>query len=100
MNRKNSFMVAVFAVALSAPAYAQNFRGSELAKGAPLSLAQARTIALRAVHGTIVDQELEREKGGLRYSFDIRAGGKTYEVGVDAKSGRVVETAVEGKNPD
>lgn len=38
-------------------------------------------------------KELEKEAGcsGLRYSFDIVAGGKTYEVGIDA---------AEGKNPN
>jgi hypothetical protein len=37
---------------------------------------------------------------GLRYSFDIRSGGSIQEVGVDAKTGRVLENAPEGKNPD
>jgi hypothetical protein len=33
--------------------------------------------------GAITDEELEKEKGGssLRYSFDIRSGKVTYEVG-------------------
>jgi uncharacterized membrane protein YkoI len=50
----------------------------------------------------VTDKELEKEPGGsgLRYSFDIVAGGKTYEVGVDAADGKVLENAAEGKNPD
>ena len=42
--------------------------------------------------------------GGVRairdVSFDIRKGGKTYEVGVDAKSGKILENKAEGPNPD
>ena len=37
---------------------------------------------------------------GLRYSFDIKHKAKTYEVGVDAQTGAVLENAPEGKNPD
>ena len=47
-------------------------------------------------------KELEREAGGtgLRYSFDIKHGRSVQEVGVDARTGRVLENAKEGKNPD
>jgi uncharacterized membrane protein YkoI len=67
-----------------------------------VSLDQARAIALKAVPGEITDQELEKEDGssGLRYSFDIKQGTKTYEVGIDAETGAVVENQPEGKNPD
>jgi len=52
--------------------------------------------------GKITDEELENENGGsgLRYSFDIRRDNVTQEVGVDAKSGKVLENDPEGKNPD
>jgi uncharacterized membrane protein YkoI len=57
---------------------------------------------LNAVPGTVTDQELEKEPGGsgLRYSFDIKAGAKTLEVGLDAQTGAVLERKVEGPNPD
>jgi len=47
-------------------------------------------------------EELEAEKGGsgLRYSFDIKQGKVVKEVGVDAKTGKVLENAKEGPNPD
>ena len=50
----------------------------------------------------ITDKELEREKGGsgLRYSFDVFSKGKTYEVGVDAQTGAVLENGREGAHPD
>jgi hypothetical protein len=46
--------------------------------------------------------ELEKEKGGsgLRYSFDIKSGKITYEVGIDARSGEVLENSKEGAHPD
>jgi len=71
--------------------------GHELAPGAKVSLDRARAIALKARKGKIVDQELEKEKGGsgLRYSFDVKVGAKTYEVGVDAVTGKVLENGHE-----
>lgn len=76
--------------------------GHEFAGAARVSLAQARTIALKAHPGAITDQELEKEGGGsgLRYSFDIQNAGATHEVGVDAKTGKILEDSREGKNPD
>jgi uncharacterized membrane protein YkoI len=63
---------------------------------------RAIQIALKARPGAITAKELEREKGGsgLRFSFDIKSGGRTYEVGVDAADGKVLENGPEGKNPD
>ena len=47
-------------------------------------------------------EELEKEKGGsgLRYSFDIEKGRVIHEVGIDAKTGRVLENSVEGVHAD
>ncbi|WP_277978942.1 PepSY domain-containing protein [Sphingomonas phyllosphaerae] len=75
---------------------------ARLATEAKFPIAAARRLALRVRPGRITDEELEREKGGsgLRYSFDISSRGKTYEAGVDARSGAVLENAVEGKKPD
>lgn len=79
------------------------YSGQQLAPQAKISISQARAIALKAVPGgKLVDQELEKEAGGsgLRYSFDIKAGKRTREVGVDAKTGKILENSVEGANPD
>jgi len=67
-----------------------------------VSIEEARAIALKAHPGKITDEELEREAGGtgLRFSFDIKHGRSVQEVGVDARTGRVLENAKEGKNPD
>lgn len=84
----------------SVPAVA--YTGQELSKGAKVSIDEARALALKAHPGTITDQELERETGGsgLRYSFDVKSGTVTQEVGVDAQTGRVLENKEEGPNPD
>ncbi|MDH6149453.1 MULTISPECIES: PepSY domain-containing protein [Paraburkholderia] len=81
---------------------AHAFNGEQLAKNAKIGIAEARSIALKAHPGKIVDEELEREAGGtgLRYSFDIRTGHATQEVGVDAHDGTVLENKLEGPNPD
>ncbi|MBI1212290.1 MAG: peptidase M4 [Alphaproteobacteria bacterium] len=87
---------------LASAGVALAYTGQNLAPLAKVSLQQARAIALKARPGKITDQELERERGGsgLRYSFDIRKDGKTYEVGIDAASGAVLENLAEGPNPD
>lgn len=82
---------------------AAKFARSNLLHLAKVSLAQARATAVAARPGTITDQELEREGGGtgLRYSFDIKSrAGKTFEVGVDARTGKVLENDAEGPHAD
>lgn len=76
---------------------AATFRGHQLAAYARLTLGQARTAALKLRPGALVDQELEKEPGGsgLRYSFDLLSGGKIYEIGVDARTGKILEDDVE-----
>jgi uncharacterized membrane protein YkoI len=93
---------ALGAALLGAALAAQAFSGEKYAKEARISLEQARAIALKAHPGKIADQELEREQGGsgLRYSFDIASGKAHQEVGVDAKSGKVLENAPEGTDAD
>ena len=81
---------------------AQAYTGEAMAKHAKVTMTEARAIALKAHPGKITDEELEKEAGGsgLRYSFDIREGKVTHEVGVDAQSGAVLENKAEGANPD
>jgi uncharacterized membrane protein YkoI len=93
-------------VALSLLAFASTaclaYTGQQYAKDAKFDLVHARRIALQARPGIVTDQELERERGGsgLRYSFDIRFRGETFEVGIDARTGRVLQNSKEGRNPD
>ncbi len=73
---------------------------SAMAKQAKISMQQARKIALRTYPGKIVSGELEKERGGsgLRYSFDIsnkKNPHVLHEVGVDAKTGKVLENSID-----
>ena len=99
MKRLALFALAASLVAASASASTSptKYAGHELAGKAKITLAEARTAALKARPGKIVDQELEKESGGsgLRYSFDVRSHGKTIEVGIDAKTGKVLENGAE-----
>jgi uncharacterized membrane protein YkoI len=92
-------VLALLAITMAAFAVnASAYTGEKLAVDAKVSMDQARAIALKAHPGKIT----EKEDGGsgLRYSFDIRHGKVTQEVGVDAKTGKVLENAPEGKHPD
>ncbi len=84
------------------PASVKPFTGAKLAKNTKISMDDARAIALKAHPGKITDEELEKEEGGsgVRYSFDIKDAKGTQEVGVDAKTGMVLENKLEGPNPD
>ncbi len=81
---------------------AHAFTGEKYAKEAKITIEKARTAALKAFPGKIVSEELEKERGGsgLRYSFDIRRGNIVHEVGVDAKTGKILENSVEGPHAD
>lgn len=94
-------MLAASLVALPALA-AESYHGEKLAPQAKVSLAEAQTIALKAHPGQITDKELEKEAGGsgLRWSFDIKSRGRTFEVGIDARTGKVLENKAEGPHPD
>jgi uncharacterized membrane protein YkoI len=86
------------AAAIQAPHYT----GEQFAAQAHITIARAERIALASRPGVITDRELEKERGGsgLRYSFDVKSGGRVYEVGVDAKTGKVLENDIEGRHPD
>ena len=91
---------AILLLATQAGAATPHYDGDKLAKKASVTIDQAQAIALKARPGVVTDRELEKEDGGLRYSFDITSDGVTYEVGVDARTGAVLENGAEGKNPD
>lgn len=88
-----------FLIASTTGAFA--YTGEQFARDANISLEQARAIATKARRGRITDQELEKEVGGsgLRFSFNVENNGKTYEVGIDAKTGKILENKTERPNP-
>jgi uncharacterized membrane protein YkoI len=99
---RNAIATLLAASTLAFCMVAMAYTGEELAKDAKIDIQAARDIALKVRPGKITDEELEKEKGGsgLRYSFDIKVGSKTYEVGVDAVTGKLLENKLEGKHPD
>ena len=105
MKRRLTSLAMLTALVVGAPAMAGSaapIRGTKYLSMAHVTLAAARATALKTRPGKITDQELEKENGGsgLRYSFDIKSGGKGYEVGVDAKTGAVLENSADGPHPD
>jgi len=52
--------------------------------------------------GKVISEEIEAESGGsgIRYSFVISNKKAQHEVGVDAKTGALLENSVDGHNPD
>ena len=95
--------LAVLAIgAASTCALAAKLDGAQYLKDTNLTLIQARAMALKAYGGKIVTQELEKESGGsgLRYSFVIKNGAVSHEVGIDAQTGKLLENSVEGPNAD
>src|SRR5690348_4429074 len=99
MTRISAYaFVGATVLALTAATSAIAYSGEKFEAGATVKMPEATQIALKARPGKVTDRELERERGGsgLRYSFDIRADKVTYEVGVDAMTGSVLENDREG----
>ena len=62
-----------------------------------ISMGQARAMALKLAPGKITSSEYEKEGGIWRYSFDIQQRGNVQEIGIDGRTGKVVENKSEGK---
>jgi hypothetical protein len=98
MNMKLRFVAAVALVTGIAPcvsaqgSYKKDIPDS-LAKQAKITeSAAAATAQARVPKGVIQGVELEKEKGKLIYSYDIKTAGKSGidEVNVDAMSGKII----------
>ena len=99
--RFTTFAAAAAIATAALPTTASAYAAEHLASKAAISLAQARTTATQRVPGKIVSEELERESGGsgLRYTFDIEGATGVREVGVDAKTGRILEDGIDSEPP-
>lgn len=102
MHGKLVAPLALALLATGAALSAQAASTANLQAQARIDMQHARTIALKTCPGHIVKQELEQEPGGsdLRYSFDIAAANVTHEVGVAGKTGKVLESSIEGADND
>src|SRR4051794_27867013 len=96
---KNVIAASILFLALAPPSRAAKTETqAQLQKEAKISMKQAREIALKKVPGgKIASEELEREKGKLIYSFDIKSGSKSgvTEVNVNAIDGKIVDVQKE-----
>ena len=91
-------LLGVLVVLLSLAAWAGEESESSqaaLSKEAKITMEQAQKTALAKEAGKIKSKELEREKGRLIYSFDIKMADGIHEVNIDAMTGEVVEDTVE-----
>lgn len=73
----------------------------KLARQATVTKEQARATALQRVSGEVLEEEIEKENGKLVWAFDIRdAGGKIFDVKVDAKTGAIVSADEDNEDDD
>jgi hypothetical protein len=65
-------------------------------KNVKVTIEQARATALAVIGGTVVKEELEKERGRVQYTFDIRnSQGKLYDVEIDARTGELIKAVQE-----
>ncbi len=90
------FPVVVPALCCFVPPASADPRGG--GQDRPITLAEARVLALDVVPGQIVDGRLENAIGGTgqRYEFKIRFDDKDRLVGIDAITGFVLENSIAG----
>jgi uncharacterized membrane protein YkoI len=90
MRKQASFIAFVAALGISSAALAA-------APAPKISKARAEAMALKLAPGKITDAEYENEGGAWRWSFDIQQKGHIQEIGIDGRTGKVVENKSEGK---
>ena len=95
---RRSILVAILLLLPSLVAWAggeSKASQAALSKEAKITMEEAQKTALAKEPGKIKSKELEREKGRLIYSFDIKTADGIHEVNIDAMTGEVVEDTVE-----
>jgi len=95
--RTTALVLATATAAALTMATANAYPGEKYASQAHVTMTQARAKALAAVPGTVKSSELELESGGsgLRYTFDIANKAGLREVGIDAKTGAILENSAD-----
>ena len=99
---KSSMCMGIVLALLTSPAWAGQSKASQaaLSKEAKITMEQAQKAALAKEAGKIQSKELEKEKGRLIYSFDIKMADGLHEVNVDAMTGEIVEDTVESASAE
>jgi hypothetical protein len=93
-------MLLIIALPLLASSPSPVFADAQPKKG-EISMERARSIALKKVAGEIKSSEYEFEKNQNVYSFDINGrDGKTHEILVSAKSGKIVSSTIESASKE
>ena len=95
---KKSMLIGILLALLTLPAWGggqSKPSQAALSKEAKITMEQAQKTALAREAGRIQSKEIEREKGRLIYSFDIKTADGIHEVNIDATTGEVVEDSVE-----
>jgi len=82
---RTSILVGIPLALLSLTAWAgeSNSGHAALSKEAKITMEQAQKTALAKEGGKIQSKEIEREKGRLIYSFDIKMADGIHEVNID-----------------
>jgi hypothetical protein len=95
---RTSILVGILLALLTLPAWGggqSKASQAALSKEAKITMEQAQKTALAKEAGKLQSKEIEREKGKLIYSFDIKMADGIHEVNVDAMTGELVEDTVE-----
>jgi Peptidase propeptide and YPEB domain len=95
---RTSILAGILLAVLTLPAWGggqSKTSQAALSREAKITMEEAQKTALAKEAGRIQSKEIEREKGKLIYSFDIKMADGIHEVNVDAMTGVVVEDTVE-----
>ena len=94
---------AAFLALFSSGSRADDMVGPPLWKGAGIpgqkvGIFTAADAAVKARPGRIIYEEVRQQAGGsgLRWAFVVCSRGQQYRVGIDAKSGRLLENVAHG----
>jgi hypothetical protein len=103
MKMRTSTLIGILLALLSLAEWAggeSKASQAALSKEAKITMEQAQKTALAKEAGKIQSKEIEREKGRLIYSFDIKMADGIHEVNIDAMTGEVVEDTVESADAE
>ena len=91
MTAANAFWVPFSILLIGSASFA-----SPTPKKGEISMDDAKKVAMAKVTGSITSSEYEYEHGENVYSFDIAGtDGKTHEILVSARTGKVVSSSIE-----